>query len=385
MSEERALNERVGVDIGALNVLLQRVFWGIHQADVIRIDIDATLEQLRARFPGFFVVPLIEAYVLRVRRQHDEADAALARARELVTPDHPLAYIMPTDEEWSFKPREQALEEVAPGAVWRLRSPCAPDLKPWIETYATVVRRDDGTVVVFNPGPMSPGAIAELRALGRVTHLVTPTKFHNQFIEEAARALPEAKNIGCPGHRENPPSRGIAFDALLSDEAPLFPDDFKQKAILGTELGEVVFCHRPSRTLIAHDLMLGNRRGAADVSFEARFFAFAFGLHDRVGFPCYHPLLWLNHGKMKASMREVLSWEFDRYALCHGGWDTIAEDARAELERSLQWYLNLGTFGALGLMGTFCWRQPSFLRDFLRYKIRESFRRSSPPALGAGQ
>ncbi|MCA9689354.1 MAG: DUF4336 domain-containing protein [Myxococcales bacterium] len=366
--EERALAAAVDLDLAALCTLLQRVMWGIHQADIIRVDVDAVIATLRARFPGLFLTDLAAGYVHWTRGRFDDADEALARARDTTPPDHPFAYIMPSDEEWSRAPRPGRLLEVVPNQVWRLSTYRTADLRPWLETVATLVRLDSGALVLMNPGRLEPHVIAEIRALGPVSHVVTPVKFHHLFIEEAARAFPEAKSFGTAGHAKNPPSRHIQLDGVLDDDAPLFPGELEHRTVHGTELGEVLMFHRASRTLLVNDCLVANREG---VAFEMRLHNLAFGVHDRVGVPCYHPLLWMNLRRMQGCFRAALDdWDFDRVALAHGPWDAVESGARDELRRSLTWFLELGALGQYGLMATFFARQPSFLRDFVRFKLR---------------
>ncbi|MGB1014944.1 MAG: DUF4336 domain-containing protein [Nannocystaceae bacterium] len=369
LADERALCMRSGVDLRKLCILLQRVMWGIHQADVIRIDVEKVLTKLRASFPELFLVDLAEGYVHWTSGRFAEADAALARARARVSTEHPFAYLMPTDEEWSRAPRPGVLVEVVPGSVWRLATFRTPSLRPWLETNATIIRRKCGGLILMNPGKIEPDVLTQIRQLGELTHIVTPVKFHNLFIEEATRAFPNAKNVGTPGHGQNPASKHLKFDGILNDESPLFPGEFDQLTVHGFELGEVLFFHRASRTLLVNDLLFSNRRGCG-VPFEMRLYAFAFGLHNRVGIPSYHPLLWLNLKRMQACIRRALEWDFDRVSLAHGPWQAVGPGARDELANALKWFLELSPGGMYRRMGTFFYRQPTFLRDFVAFKAR---------------
>ena len=82
----------------------------------------------------------------------------------------------------------------------------------------------------------------------------------------------------------------------------------------GPFFNEVVFMHKPSKTLFATDIYW-NYPGEEDLPFGTR--AWKFGM-DKVYVPVYHKLMLTNKAAFERAIAKVESWDFDTVVPCHG-------------------------------------------------------------------
>lgn len=365
-----ALSAQVGVPLEHFLIGAQRILWGVLHADLIHIDLPSACAQLIARHPNFFLTHLVVAFCKRSAGQIDEANAALAQARSLLSAGHPLAYLMPTADEWACIAPEGTLTEVVPGSIWRCPGYYFYPQSPFHQfMHATIIRRRDGSLMFLNPVSLSQASIAAVRRLGEVTHIVAPVKFHNRFIAEAQQVFPAAKTFGVPGHRVNPPSARLHFDGFLDDNRPLWGDELQQAHIAGHQFEETAFFHPASRTVILHDLLLANYAAVPGATFWLRLYAFVWGVHDEVALASYQPMMWTNIVALRRSLAKVLAWDADRVFLCHAPDAAVPTGGRDVLRKALGWASELRVPEYLLLTAAFFRRQPSFLRDLIRYMI----------------
>ena len=123
---------------------------------------------------------------------------------------------------------------------------------------------------MHSPVELTPDPEIALAALGHVKHIVTPNTEHQKYAPAWILAYPEAESYACPGLRENNPSGGwqktIGCDASgrwTSDAPPSWGGaidvcwmDSERGPFMGGKqfFSEVVFHHRPSRTLLVTDV-----------------------------------------------------------------------------------------------------------------------------------
>jgi hypothetical protein len=374
-AEERALSRAAGVDLARFAVLAQRVVWGVLQPDLIRVDVAAASQRLLAELPDFFGSHLVVAFAERAHGRPDAADQALGRARALLAArpgEDPFAYVMPTPAEWACEPPAPHLEEIVPDQIWRVSAYYTHGLCPFHEfAYATLIRRPSGQLILINPVDMPPELHARVAQLGPVSHLVIPLKFHNLFIAGAQRAFPAAQTIGVAGHRKNPPSAHLHLDAVLDDRAPLFPGELEQLQLGGHQFEETVFFHPATSTLILHDLLFGSQPGVPGYSFWWRLYCFVFGVHDGFAIPSYQPMLWTNVLALRQSVARMLAWRPERALVAHAPAAALATGAHQHLDRACAWITQLGPADYAVLVGAYFRQQPGFLRDLLRYLVRQ--------------
>src|SRR5690606_20874140 len=91
--------------------------------------------------------------------------------------------------------KHSALTRVVGDRIWSFERPV------WFSgvrqrARTTVVRLDDGGLMLHSPAPPSAAFAEELRALGPVRWLVVPNCWHQLGAPAAAAYFPEAKVVG---------------------------------------------------------------------------------------------------------------------------------------------------------------------------------------------
>lgn len=200
-------------------------------------------------------------------------------------------------------------------------------------TRTCLIRLPDGGVVVHAPGPLDPALRAEIAALGPVRALIAPNLLHHLFLADNSRAFPDAPVFATPGLREKLPSARL--DEVLAARPPdLWADVLDQIGVCGTpRLNEVVFLHRPSRTLLCLDLCFNVRRAA---NLQTRLLMTLNGAYGRFGPSRLFRFAMLKDGAaLRASLDRILAWDFDRVTVAHG--DVLETGGHAALERAFAW------------------------------------------------
>ncbi|KAL9117235.1 MAG: hypothetical protein Q9187_006230 [Circinaria calcarea] len=223
------------------------------------------------------------------------------------------------------------------------------------------VRLQSGRLAVFSPTALTPEVRSTVDSLGgNVAYLTALDYEHHIFLTEWARAFPSAKLLGVEGLPEKrakshePAGTKFAYVWTMKNKREMrveddeFNDEFDVEYVGSHGNKELVFCHRPDRTLIQADLLfnlpateqysrspesatsglltrLFTRLFSAQPSSVAqkRFLWYVASARDRVGF--------------NASMKRIDSWDFDRIVPCHG--DVIERDGKGVFREVMEWHL----------------------------------------------
>src|SRR5205085_9380822 len=147
-----------------------------------------------------------------------------------------------------------------------------------LRARSTVLRLDDGSLLLHSPAPPTDGLAEQLRALGPVRWLVVPNRFHHLGTPAAAAHFPDARVVG-PGSalKRNQALRLHLdiHDAQFREQVP----ELEALPLGGVPfLDETVLYHRPTQTLLGADIVL-----CADAQdhWTLRFAARIFGFYDR--------------------------------------------------------------------------------------------------------
>lgn len=174
-----------------------------------------------------------------------------------------------------------ALTTVVDDKIWTLERPV------WFSgvrqrVYTTVVRLDDGTLLLHSPAPPTDALAEELRALGPVRWLLVPNCWHHLGTPAAAARFPEAQVVG-PASALN---RNKALrlhvdihDAQFGKEVP----ELEALPLRGVPFwDETVLYHRPTQTLLGADIVVCAN---AKDHFTLRFAARVTGFYERARVP----------------------------------------------------------------------------------------------------
>ena len=179
----------------------------------------------------------------------------------------------------------------------------------------TVIRLPGPKLLLHSPIAATPELVREVRALGPVTDLVAPNRFHHLFVGEWQRAFPEAAVSVAPGLQKKRPDVKIA--GVLGDAPePSWAGTVDQVLLGGMPwTNEVVFFHRPSATLVVSDLVfnIGPRSPRRTrIAFRLG------GAYGRLAPTLFERLLVRDRAAFRRSLMRILEWPFERVVVAHG-------------------------------------------------------------------
>jgi hypothetical protein len=221
-----------------------------------------------------------------------------------------------------------ALTDVVADKIWSLERPV------WFSgirqrARSTVVRLDDGSLLLHSPAPPTDALAEQLRALGRVRWLVVPNCFHHLGTPAAAAYFPDAQVVGPASALRRNKALRIQVDisdAQFGEQVP----EFESLPLLGVPfLDETVLYHRPTRTLLGADIVLC--AGKQD-HWTCRFAARVTGFYERVRVPPDVRMSTLDKSAVARSLHSMLERPAERLIVAHT--DIIEEGCRDQLAQA---------------------------------------------------
>ncbi|TKA83899.1 hypothetical protein B0A55_00090 [Friedmanniomyces simplex] len=227
----------------------------------------------------------------------------------------------------------------------------------------TIVQLASGNLAVFSPVALTETVKKELSAMGtgQVKYITALDQEHHIFLEPWHKMFPDARVVGpetLPAYRDKqgygeiPQANWVLFKKgdqgswKVSEE---FDKEFDTEYVSAHQNQELVFNHKPTRTLIEADLLfnlpateqhskagisatgghltrlfvgINNTQGAA--IWQKRFLWYAISSGDRAGF--------------NQSAARIAHWDFDRIVPCHG--DVIETGGKGIFEKVFGWHLD---------------------------------------------
>lgn len=192
----------------------------------------------------------------------------------------------------------------------------------------TVMRLEGGRLFLHSPVMLDLQLRRELDGLGAVRYAVAPNRFHHLYAGEVAKLYPEARLWVAAGVERKRPELDIA--GVLTDDAPAeWKGEIDQLCFRGRPFeNEVVFLHRPSRTLVLCDLAFNFGPAAPVVT---RFLLTLVGGYGGFRTTRLDPLLIRDRPAARRSLEHILAWDFDRVVVAHGN---VLESGGRELLRA---------------------------------------------------
>lgn len=230
------------------------------------------------------------------------------------------------------------MEEFVADAVWTKTYPVRYAGARFMGRM-TVVKLDDGDLVIHSPGPMDAENRGVIEALGPVRFIVAPGTYHYFYVADCQRAFPDARTFIAPGLEQKRPE--LRYDAILGDLAePEWKSEIDQVVVRGTRfISEVALFHSPSRTLILVDLIenIGDRTEGVD--WVLRFWwKVIMRMWNKPRPAPEYQFGWGDRATVRRCLERILEWDFTRVILAHG--DLLEHDARHIVEEA--WARPLG-------------------------------------------
>jgi hypothetical protein len=198
-------------------------------------------------------------------------------------------------------------------------------------TRMTVVRLGDGALFVHSPIPLDGGTREAVDRLGRVKAVVAPSLFHHLSVGEWMRAYPDAIFCACPGLERK--RRDLGWHRVLGDEPEREWRGELDQVFFGARPfeNEVVFFHRPSRTLVCADAVFNLANHPSRLT---RYVARAMG-NWQPGPTLFERVLIRDRAAARAQIDRMLAWNPARIVLAHG--DLVERDGADVLRRGYAW------------------------------------------------
>jgi hypothetical protein len=186
----------------------------------------------------------------------------------------------------------------------------------------TVIRRSDGELAIHSAIRLQDADYAKLlEPLGRVALVVVPSSLHGDEARFYAERYPDAKVLVPRPVKEKCAAKLPRVDGTIGEDWPVaWSSELRALQVEGTRMGEAVFLHVPSRTLVVTDL-------AFHFTDELKGFTRTLmtwnGVVNRLGPSRIFRWLFLkNREALRRSLQPVKDWEFERVVMSHG---TIVE------------------------------------------------------------
>ena len=218
----------------------------------------------------------------------------------------------------------------------------------------------NGSLAVFSPTALTPEVRSAVDSLGsNVKYIAALDYEHHIFMTEWSRAYPSASLLGIEGlpekREQNRATAGSKFQYVWTANNkhemhidPEFDQEFDVEYVNGHANKELVFYHKPEKTLIEADLMFNlpayeqySKSGESPVTgFLTKLFN---GLQHTNGTAVWQKrFLWYLASKDKPafnqSVTRIMGWDFDRIIPCHG--DVIETGGKGIFQKIFEWHLN---------------------------------------------
>ncbi|MGH7821592.1 MAG: DUF4336 domain-containing protein [Candidatus Binatia bacterium] len=222
------------------------------------------------------------------------------------------------------------LREIAP-SLWVVERPLR-FLGIEIGTRMTVIRLDDGSLFLHSPVALEPEVRQDLERIGSPALAVAPNRFHHLYAGDYTAAYPDLHLFVAPGLERKRPDLPIA-GVLGEEPRPEWSKEIDQTLFGGFPLAnEVVFFHRPTKTLIASDLAFNL---GPDSPLPTRVAMRLLGGYDRFGPTLLERLGIRDRKAARASLERILAWDFERVVIAHGRLPEA--EARDALRKGYDW------------------------------------------------
>lgn len=224
----------------------------------------------------------------------------------------------------------------------------------------TIVKLKTGSLAVFSPVALTPEVKSKVQSMGTMKYIVAPDFEHHIFVSSWAKEYPLAEVIGMEGlpekREQDEATKGIKFAHVFSAKnkrdmriSPEFDDEFDYEYVHSHQNKELVFLHKPTKTMIEADLLFNlpateqYSRSGQDAT--SGLFTKLFGslMNTRGDMIWQKRVLWYGPGgKDRAGFGEsakiLNTWDFDRIIPCHG--DVIETGGKGILQRATAWFVD---------------------------------------------
>ena len=221
-------------------------------------------------------------------------------------------------------------------SVWIVEGPSVRDMGVMFTTRMTIVKLRTGSLWLDSPISVTSETLRHVTDLGPVGYLVAATPRHVWRLAAWHTLFPEAQ-LWAPRPTPFTLKKGsLSYTGILGDEPPqAWKNDFDQLAFKGNPLiEEVLFFHKPSRTVILDDLIQVHPR-VEGKHFRNALFKLEGVVSPYGGVGLDIRLSFIRRNLARQSLQKLLSWDFDRLIIAHG--PCVETGAKPFVKRAFRW------------------------------------------------
>lgn len=198
----------------------------------------------------------------------------------------------------------------------------------------TIIKLNNGNLLIHDPCQIDGVVKNEIDKLGKVKYIIAPGYYHHLFVTDFQQWYPDAETFICPGLEKK--RSDIKFDGILDNKPDeRWSNELDQVYVHGSKyIWEVVFFHKPSKTLILVDLLenIGdNYQHHAGLLLRFWWKVVLRMWNNPKAAPEYQ-MGWGNKEMVKQGLETILTWDAERVILQHG--ECIEDDVNDTLIRA---------------------------------------------------
>ncbi|MBI2487041.1 MAG: DUF4336 domain-containing protein [Deltaproteobacteria bacterium] len=187
-----------------------------------------------------------------------------------------------------------------------------------IGSRMTIIRLNNGGLLIHSPIPLSKTIKDSIASIGPPKFVIAPNTIHNMFVKQFHDEYPDAELYIVQELRKK--RHDLFFAKDLANEL-IYPwsEEIKQHAVavMGIpKLGEFVFFHSSSKTLILTDLAFYI---TPEKPLFTRLLFHLNGVYDKFGpSRIFKNFILKDKSEFEKSIDYILGWDFERIIIAHG-------------------------------------------------------------------
>jgi hypothetical protein len=249
------------------------------------------------------------------------------------------------------------IRDVVPNTITTFSTPFWRFGRIKVGGRGTVVRLQNGTLAVFSPTALTPEVKAKIASMGEVKYITAPDAEHHIFLGPWHTEYPSALLLGPEPLVENRRKQNyeeVPFAHLFSKDKPVtkiddaFDREFEYEYVPAHQNKEIVFNHKPTKTLIQADLLFNypstEQFSKTGVSATSGILTKLFGMLTNTSGNGQKRAIWYGISSsdrvgFARSMTRINGWDFERIIPCHG--DVIEGRGKSVFQHVMGWHLEL--------------------------------------------
>jgi len=255
------------------------------------------------------------------------------------------------------------IRDVVPQVITTLSVPFWRFGQVKIGGRGTIVRLQSGSLAVFSPVALTDDVKQKVSELGEVKYITALDAEHHIFLGPWHQAYPNAQVLGpetLPEKRDKQNNEKVPFAFVFSKAKPItsitpeFDAEFEWEYVPAHVNKELVFNHKPTRTLITADMMFNlpatEQFSKSGISPQTGILSKIFnGINNTRGEATWQRrLIWYgtsssDRKSFNESVARIAKWDFERIVACHG--DVIEGNGKGIFEKVFKWHLDAAKKG----------------------------------------